>query len=409
MKTIAIDIGTTTIKCALFNDGNIVKLFKKEYSLYTDGKSSKQDSESWRKIIAEGIKSFGDNSDVKGVSISSQGITIFPVDENGKPLAFAETWLDVSAEKELEEFCNKFTSEDIYSLTGKECLPCYSAPKIKRFVDNGVKAYKYLMPSDYIYFLLCGKYYTDYTMASGTMLFDINKKEYKKELLDFCGISSWQLATPVPMGTLIGKVNKSGAEEFSLPIGIDVVMGGQDQKMSALYCGVKPNVACVSIGTSTAICSFEPFSNCAVFAFNENALIYEYAISVTGAAIKWLKNALGFSSYSEMDACAVKAGSSNGLSFDIDFISGAIMSNITLDTSRGNIVYALYEGIAKKIGGVLPSSVNEIILYGGGANSQILQDIIAKITISKITVPTNVETALSGANKCIEICVNNKE
>ena len=40
------------------------------------------------------------------------------------------------------------------------------------------------MPSDYVYYLLCGEYYTDYSMASGTMLFDINKREYRKDLLD---------------------------------------------------------------------------------------------------------------------------------------------------------------------------------------------------------------------------------
>lgn len=408
MKNVAVDIGTTTIKCALIEDDKIVKEFYSEYSLFSDGKCFKQDSQEWRKIIAQGIKSFGDNKDIDGIAISSQGITIVPVNEDGCPLSLAETWLDVSAEKEMQEFIDKFSSEDIYSSTGKIRLPCYSAPKIKRFLDNGVKAYKYLMPSDYVYYLLCGEYYTDYSMASGTMLFDINKREYRKDLLDYCGITKEQLATPVPMGTLIGKVTKTASEEFSLPEGCAVVMGGQDQKMSAYYCGLKPNVACVSIGTSTAICSLEKFDGCAVFAFNQTDLIYEVAISSTGASMKWLKNTLGFSSYKEMDEVAEKAGGSDGVVFDINFVDGASVLGLTLGTKRGNIAYALYEGIANAIKGYLPSSVTEIVLYGGGANSEILKKIIKDVTGCKITVPSNVETALFGANKCIKTCLSIK-
>ncbi len=405
MKTVAVDIGTTTIKCALFEDGNMLKEFHSEYSLFSDGKSSKQDSAEWRRIIADGIKSFGDNSDVSGIAISSQGITILPVDEKGCPLALAETWLDVSAEKQLDEFCQLFSAEDIYESTGKVRLPAYSAPKIKRFVDNGVKAHKYLMPSDYIYYLLCGEYYTDYSMASGTMLFDINKRKYRKDLLDFCGITENQLATPVPMGTLIGKVTESASLEFSLPVGCAVVMGGQDQKMSAFYCGLKEKTACVSIGTSTAMCCLDKFPNCAVFAFNENDLIYESAINSTGAAMKWLKNTLCFSSYAEMSECAEATGGSEGVSFDIDFVNGAKVLGLNLGTKRGNIAYALFEGIAKTIKNHLPNSVSNLVVYGGGANSKILLKIIREVTGCDITVPDNVETALSGADKCVRTCL----
>ena len=409
MKTIAIDIGTTKIKCALFEDGNMRKEFHSEYSLFSDGKSSRQDSQEWRRIIANGIKSFGDNSDIDGVAISSQGITIFPIDENGCPLAFAETWLDVSAEKEMQEFNERFSAEDIYCSTGKFCLPAYSAPKIKRFVDNGIKAYKFLMPSDYIYYLMCGEYFTDYSMASGTMLFDINKREYRKDLLDYCGITVEQLAMPVPMGTFIGRVTKKASEEFSLPYGCAVIMGGQDQKMSAYYCGLKPNVACVSIGTSTAICSMQSFKGCSVFAFNQKELIYEAAICSTGVAMKWLKNTLCFSSYKEMDEQAEIAGGSNGISFDIEFVDGASVKGLTLGSTRGNIVYALYEGIAKEIKSYLPESVTTLVVYGGGANSNILKRIIKDVTGCEINVPQNVETALSGADKCVNQYFNKEK
>ena len=111
MKTIAVDIGTTTIKCALFNDGKVEKFFAKEYSLIYEGKRIMQNPEDWKNIIKEGFSSFGDISDVKGLGISSQGITIIPVDEKGTPITLADSWLDYTAETELEKIKRVIRSE----------------------------------------------------------------------------------------------------------------------------------------------------------------------------------------------------------------------------------------------------------------------------------------------------------
>ena len=109
-----------------------------------------------------------------------------------------------------------------------------------------------------------------------------------------------------------------------------------------------------------------------------------------------------FSSYKEMDEQVELAGDSNGISFDIEFVDGASVKGLTLGATRGNIAYSLYEGIAKTIKSYLPKSVTELVVYGGGANSEILKKIIKDVTGCKITSPENVETALSGAEKCIK-------
>ncbi len=400
MKTVAIDIGTTTLKCALFENGEKIKSFGKEYSLITNGKEVCQDSNDWVSILAEGIKSFGDLSGLAGVCISSQGITILPVDSNGKPMGNAVSWLDVSAEAQTAEIERVFGKDEIYRVTGKKLLPDYSLPKIKKMVESGVKAYKYLMPSDYIYYLMCGEYFTDYTMASGTMLFDVNKRAYDKKLLDWCGITEDNLAKPMPFGTVIGKVTKSGSEIFGLPENTPVVLGAQDQKCSAYYCGLKEGVATVSLGTSTAISVLNGGDKFSLFAYDQNSLIYEAAISVTGAAIRWVRD-LAFTSYKDMDENALSVSGSGGVTFDIDFNGGASITGITLATTKANIVYALYEGIGRAIKSYLTDEIKELVLFGGGANSAPLRKVIGEVTGCKVILAEDVETALCGVDKMI--------
>lgn len=401
MKSITIDIGTTTIKCALFDNGKIIKYFSKEYELLVSGNRVEQSADTWRNIIAEGIRSFGISEEIKGVCISSQGITILPVDVDGKPMSNALSWLDNTTTKELDELRAIYNDEYIFNITGKNILPCYSIFKIKNMVDNGINANKYLMPSDYIYYLLTGKYYTDYTMASGTMLFDIKKCRYDNDLLKFCGINEEQLAVPVEMGTRIGEVTEFGCMTFGIPVGTPVIMGAQDQKISAYACDLKKGTATVSIGTSTAVSVLEDGGReMSVFAYNKDSLIYESAISTTGAAIKWLKN-LAFDSYEEMDKCAESAMDDGGCIFNSDFTEGASVLGLSLAANKGNIVIALYNDIAKRINNVLPKGLNEIILFGGGAKSKRLCEVIKNTTKCRITVPDSVEIALIGADMLI--------
>ncbi len=401
MNTITIDIGTTTIKCALFEDGVMKKHFGKEYALCANGKCVTQNAEDWCRLIAEGVRSFGDLSEVGGVCISSQGITIVPVDKDGTPLSDAVSWLDVSAEEELEAMKKAFGEEHIFAVTGKFSLPAYSAPKIKRMVSQNIGAAKFLMPLDYIGFLLTGEYYTDFSMASGTMLFDIHKRAYDSELMAFCGASAEQFATPVEMGERVGTVTAAAAQMFGIPEGTPVIMGAQDQKISAYACKLNGETASVSIGTSTAVSVLhEPRQKVSVFAYNKKDLIYESALSTTGAAIKWLKNA-AFASYDEMDRYAEETDGTDGVIFDSDFTDGAKIENITLSTNKGHLVNALYADIAKRIKAALPEQISTLILFGGGAKSMPLVRTIARVTGCKTEVPPSVETALEGADLLI--------
>ena len=121
---LAIDLGTTGCRSILF-DTKLRQLGAayEEYGLITPRENwVEQDAELWweltlrtaEKAIAQaGI----DAKTIDGISISSQGITIVPVDEDWKPLCNAISWLDNRCEAELEQIRAHYSAETITATT----------------------------------------------------------------------------------------------------------------------------------------------------------------------------------------------------------------------------------------------------------------------------------------------------
>lgn len=372
---IGIDLGTTICKAAAYDEsGALQGEYRREYQLITNGGFIEQDANEWWRMAQEALAKLGG----KAVAISAQGISFVPVDREGNPLCNAITWLDRRAGEELQLLADRFGEEVIYQKTGKPMSASYTLPKLMWLKKNRPeiyeRTYKFLMPLDFLNFKLTGNAVTDYTMASGTMLFNLRDKCWDSELLRFAGISVDKLPEVMCMGTEIG----SG-----------VILGGQDQKLAAIGAGIAKGVCTVSIGTATAITKLDymPEDNLPLFVFDDDHIAAEYSVAATGAMIKWLSGILG-ADYAEMDAMAEKAAS--GVKFDL---SGDI-SGLTLATKKGDIVRALYEGICReiKIGIEKLGGAEEIRVFGGGSKSEILCRILGDVKLCNTA-----ETAALGA------------
>ena len=112
---LAIDLGTTGCRSILFDQSlRQLAVAYEEYGLITPKeKWTEQDAELWwtltKKTAKQAIFNAGiSGKEIRGISISSQGITIVPVDENMKPLCNALSWLDIRAEKQTEQIISDF-------------------------------------------------------------------------------------------------------------------------------------------------------------------------------------------------------------------------------------------------------------------------------------------------------------
>ena len=134
---LAIDLGTTGCRSILFDGAlNVLGSAYEEYGLITgDGGAVEQDPALWWEMTLRTAKkamaSAGtDPRDIKGISVSSQGITVVPVDEKIEPLCNALSWLDIRAKDETARLLREEGDRELFLHTGKHIDAVYTLPKL---------------------------------------------------------------------------------------------------------------------------------------------------------------------------------------------------------------------------------------------------------------------------------------
>ncbi|MCL2158728.1 MAG: FGGY family carbohydrate kinase [Oscillospiraceae bacterium] len=418
---IGVDLGTTACKSCLYDEsGALIKFASAKYPLVTMPNGiAEQDANDWfwaaKQTIGEIAKEAGGN--IKSICFSTQGISFVAVDRAAMPLCNAISWLDMRAIGETEALERHFGKELIYDKTKKHIMPQYSLPKLMWFKNNCPEAYKkahkLLMPLDFLNFKLTGKPITDRSMASGTMLYNIDSKKWDGELLDFSGISEEKLPEIKTAGESLGTILPKVADELGLPASTELVLGAQDQKLAAIGAGISEGVCTVSLGTSTAVTKLNVSLkyNCPLFDFDDGRIFAETCLPTTGAAIDWLSSIMGLG-YEEMDALAKDAPKgANGVFFDANLSEFGSITQLCLDSSRGDIIRALYEcicrGIKEKIDQM--GGAKNLRVFGGGFKSELLCKILADTANLEVCVAKTVETAALGAAMLASGCKIKKE
>ncbi len=409
---LGIDLGTTGLKCVMFEkDGSVLAEYNEEYPLIFIDSFIEQDAELWWSNLVTAVRTLVGKTgrrDVEALSISTQSISFVPVNEKGGALCNSISWLDRRAAAECGRIRDRFGEKTVFSKTGKHCDAAYSLPKLIWFKEHRAeifeKAYKILFPLDFLNMKLTGRFVTDYTVAGGTMLYNIREKCWDKELLAFSGLDPEKLPEVAVMGTDLGRILPSAADELGISAGCRVMLGGQDQKIAAIGAGLEEGILTMSFGTASAVTKLHPDmkedSGVSQFRLNDGAFVSEGVADTTGAALRWLSHMMGGVSYREMDALAEEsAPGANGVTARTSFARGARFEGMTLSTTRGDLVYALYEGTCREIADVLSQmgGAEEIRVFGGGSKSAIWCRILARITGCRIAVLSTPETASRGA------------
>ena len=146
-----------------------------EYGLITlSDVMIEQDPHAWwaltRRAIGLALDAAGaDRRAVRGLSVSSQGISFVLLDGEGQPLGNAINWLDGRAINECTEILARYPAETLFRATGKRAAPFYVLPKLlwirKHQPEVWRRARSVMMGHDYLVYRLCGERVTDHSMA----------------------------------------------------------------------------------------------------------------------------------------------------------------------------------------------------------------------------------------------------
>lgn len=430
-KLIAVDLGTTLIKCTLFDEsGKVLCLERLPCHLQHPHPGwAQQDANLWYTGVCDLIRSFVQAygpEEIAGICISSQGISLVPVDAQFQPLMDAISWLDIRAEEETAALAEKMPVDQWFTRTGKFLSPGYTLPKIlwlrKHRPELTEKTHQYLLPLDYLNARMTSNAVTDHTMAAGTMCYRVSSGTWDPEILALAGLQEKQLSTIRPSGEAVGPINEETAQRTGLSPQTLVFNGGQDQKVAAFAAGIQPHCSSLSLGTAGALeILVEDAASQNLLPFFPYVIpgqtLVEGCINTTGAAIQWMKDTLfPEASFDEMNALA--AASPPG-SHNVRFYPhlnkpgtphrgldqfGSIQG-LSLGIGRGDIIRSLYEGLAYEFrlnleqAAQAGSHTKELLLFGGASKSNIFCQIIADVTGLGLRVFENGELCSIGAAK----------
>ncbi len=242
-----VDIGTTRVKAALFDpEGRCAGLAAVELEESASNTYHEVDARLWLGALsdtASRLLSGRARSSLRAIVVSGNGPTILPIDARGKPLAPAITWLDRRAQKEAEEASAALN----YPLDA-----AFNLPKILWLRHHSPQLY-----ASSRFFVSCPEFVIGHLTGEWTTC--LPNEGYTRIIWDRAALESLSLDTEkfppfAGIGEIVGRVHARAAEEFGLPQGLPVVMGGPDFIASLLGTAtVRPGRTCDKGGTSEGI------------------------------------------------------------------------------------------------------------------------------------------------------------
>jgi len=438
------DVGTTSIKAAVFNETfDVLGSFGREYALNTlPGARVELDPEIYWEMLKAAAAQFkrqGLLDGVRAVAVTTQGETLIPADRDGRPLDNAVVWLDARAAAEAAYLSDRVPADVFYRRTGlPEITAAMPVAKLLWYKNNRPDIYEktccFFLLEDFLMFRLTGRYVSNQSLLSSTGYFCIDTNEYWTEMLETAGLDARKLPEILPSAAVAGTASRPAQEELGLRPDTLVVTSAMDQIASAVGAGnTRPGVVTVTLGTALVVAATveSPAFGAPVKErvsiyrhYNKNYIYLPYC-PTAAIILKWFKdNFLGAESeeaarrgespYAPANALAEAAGPGAGgllllphftgkLSPDYNPDVKGVFYGVGLDTDKGCFVRAIMEGVAYMLRenlafisefGVKPDVVR---LLGGGASSRVWRQIAADVCGAAVETFENRETASLGA------------
>ncbi|MET3556988.1 xylulokinase [Streptococcus rupicaprae] len=265
---LGIDLGTSSLKGLLVDrTGAVVAQASADYDVvHAQPGYSEQDPNDWLKAcdsvlneLAEKVTDF--TSELEGISFSGQMHSLVLLDENQEVLRPAILWNDTRTTAQCRRI-EEVLGDRLLGITRNLALEGFTLPKILWVQENEPdiwqRARQILLPKDYLSFYLTGDYHTDFSDAAGTLLLDIEKKIWSKEVAEAFQIPLDYLPKVVSASDCIGTIQSELVERFGFKRDVKVFAGGADNACAAVGAGIlSSDIGMASIGTSGVFLSYE--------------------------------------------------------------------------------------------------------------------------------------------------------
>ena len=434
MSTVlGIDVGTQSVKVVFYDSEarETVAVESAPLDLYqTDDGVAEQQAHWWINALKQALSQVGRGvrASASAIGVSGQQHGFVPINKAGEVQAPVKLWCDTSTGAECESIMQAFGgAEACIAEVGNPILPGYTASKVRWFRDAHPELYGQmdciLLPHDYINFYLTGERCMEAGDASGTGFMDVRQRAWSGKMLSAID-SDRDLRDVLPnittgnhsIGTLLPPI----AKDLGLPPGVPVAIGGGDNMMGAIGTGnVRPGVVTVSLGTSGTVYAYsdepiiDPKGHIAAFCSSTGGWLPLLCTMNCTVSTELMRNLIG-TDLAGFEAQVESAPrGSNGV-ITVPFFNGERTPNLpnargvilgldSRNTTQANLFRSAIEGAtyALRFGfdemGALGMSAEEIVLTGGGVNSDTWRQVVADVFNTPVTVLKNNEGAALGA------------
>lgn len=440
---LTIDVGTTAVKvCAVTKDFEILTHKTMEYQLHTEGKMVTIPAQEYWKYVKIGILAVMKNCEgkhIEGITITTQGETMIPVDDKGNPLYDAVVWLDGRAGKQAEKINQLVSPVEFYQKTGvPECNELCPVSKLLWFMEEERKVYQkaryFLLLEDYIIFKLTGRAVTEKSLLSTTGYFDIVEDKIWDKILDKIGFDVNKIPPAMDCGEIVAEVSEDVAGELGFDKNTVVVTGAMDQVCGAIGAGNSiPGM--LTETTGTALCIGKTIEKTPINTdypipvyrhYRKDLQLLLPVCMTAGMALKWFKDTFcekeieeakqtGKEVYDLLNHLAEESQPLSGGIIMLPYLAGSLQPyqepefrggflGVGLESRKCDFVRALMEGVSfmlkenllllEQLGG---SKSDYLVSMGGGSRSDIWCQIKANVTGLQVRTLKESETASVGA------------
>lgn len=433
------DQGTTSSRCILFDKaGNICSSAQKEFAQYypKPGWVEHDPHEIWSSQMAVAIEAMGkigaDAGDIAAIGITNQRETTIVWDKKtGNPVYPAIVWQCRRTSDMIEELKQDGFADKIREKTGLIPDAYFSATKIKWILDYVDGAREAAERGDLlfgtvdtwlIWKLTKGQVHvTDYTNASRTMLFDIYKRQWDEEILEYFNIPKSMLPEVKPSSCIYGYTNEN-LIGGSIPIS-----GAAGDQQSALFgqCCFRAGDVKNTYGTGCFLLMHTGkqavrsehglLTTIAVNPDGTPGYALEGSVFVAGAAIQWLRDEMQIlNSAPESELYCLSVPDTNGVyvvpaftglgaPYWDQYARGAVLG-LTRGAGKAHLIRATVESLAYQVTDVIHAmekdsgmKLSSLRVDGGASANNFLMQFQSDLLDVQVVRPSCIETTALGA------------
>ncbi len=441
----AIDQGTTSTRCILFDRSGPVSFGQREHAQHFPqaGWVEHDPMEIWertRQVVGEAIERAGARrGDIAAIGIANQRETTVVWDRRtGKPCCNAIVWQDTRTRDLCDALAREGGQDRFRDRVGLPLATYFSGPKLHWLLQNvpGLRARAEhgdvlfgTIDSWLIWHLTGGPdggaHVTDVTNASRTMLMDLRTLDWSPPMLEDLAVPRAMLPRIVPSidPASWGTTRNSGPFGDEIPVCGD--LGDQQAALVGQTCfdpGESKNTygtGCfmlLNTGTSP-VASRRGLLTTVAYQIRGQPAVYalEGSIAVTGALVQWLRDNLGIiRSSAEIEPLA-RGVADNGGVFIVPAFSGlfapywrsdarGVVTGLTAYANKGHLARAVLEATAYQTHDVLEAMERDsgvrrasLRVDGGMSVNDLLMQFQADVLNVPVVRPRVTETTALGA------------